>query len=379
MAPSLTRRDFVLASAIGIPLWRGIGNVRRSSWPGYSHATVIDGLASPGPFNTPNRTGASLTDEMVANAKASGITAVNVTVSGGGRGHASFDDTVRELGYWERELAAHPDVFTKIRTVADLTSAKRAGRLGLIYGFQDAVMLEGDPLRLDLFHRFGVKIIQLTYNVRNLLGDGCLEPDDAGLSRHGREVVARMNELGMVVDVSHCGTQTTDTAIAASTKPVAITHSGCKAVFDHPRSKSDASLKRMADKSGVIGIYLMPFINPAGQPTGADLVRQIEYAVQVCGEDHVGVGSDLSITPHRVDAEYAEQHRRFVEERKRAGIAAPREEDYLFIADLNTPRRMEQIADRLAARGHADARIEKIIGGNFLRLFGEVWQSGPPA
>ena len=240
-------------------------------------------------------------------------------------------------------------------------------------------MLEGDATRLDLFHRYGVKIVQLTYNVRNLLGDGCLEPDDAGLSRHGRAVVARMNDLGMLVDLSHCGTHTTDDGIAVSAKPVAITHSGCKAVFDHPRSKSDATLKRLADKGGVIGIYLMPFINPAGQPTAADLIRQIEHAVQVCGEEHVGIGSDLSITPHRVTPEYAERHQRFVAERKRQGIAAPREEDFMFVADLNTPRRMEQIAERLATRGHSDARIEKIIGGNFLRLFGEVWRSGPPA
>ena len=379
MPHALNRRDFVAASAIAFPLWRKLASRTRSSWPGYARATVIDCLASPGPFNTPDSTDGPLTDDMIANAKASGLTAVNLTLSGGGPGHLSFDSTVARIGYWERELAAHPEVFSKVRTVADLVEAKRTGRVGLIYGFQDAVMLEGDPTRLDLFHRYGVKIVQLTYNVRNLLGDGCLEPDDAGLSRHGHAVVARMNELGMLVDLSHCGTHTTDDGIAASAQPVAITHSGCKAVFDHPRSKSDATLKRLADKGGVIGIYLMPFINPAGQPTGADLIRQIEHAVEVCGEDHVGIGSDLSITPHRVTPEYPERHRRFVADRKRLGIAAPREEDYMFVADLNTPRRLEQIADLLASRGHSDARIEKIIGANFLRLFGAVWRSSPPA
>jgi membrane dipeptidase len=379
MARHPTRRDVLAASAFALALPR-IGRPHRPTrWPGYEQATVIDCLANPGPFNSPASGAGPLTAEMVANCRASGITAINLTLSGSGPGHASFDASFARIGYWERELAAHPDAFLKVRTAADIALAKRLGRLGLIYGFQDAVMLEGDPSRLDLFHRFGVKIVQLTYNVRNLLGDGCLEPDDAGLSRHGREVVARMNELGMLVDLSHCGTRTTDAGIEASTRPVAITHSGCKAVFDHPRSKSDATLRRMAEKGGVIGIYLMPFINPAGQPTAADLIRQIEHAVKVCGEDHVGIGSDLSITPHVVTAEYTEAHRQFVATRKRLGIAAPREEDYMFIADLNTPRRMEQIADRLAARGHPDARIEKIIGRNFLRLLGEVWQSGPPA
>jgi membrane dipeptidase len=335
---------------------------------------VVDCLASPGPFNSPDSGVDPLTDDMVANAKASGLTAINLTVSGGGRGHASFDATFEQIGYWERELAAHADVFLKVRTLADVTLAKRTGRLGIIYGFQDAVMLEGDPGRLDLFHRYGVKIVQLTYNVRNLLGDGCLEPADAGLSNHGRAVVARMNELGMLVDLSHCGTRTTDDGIAASQKPVAITHSGCKGVFDHPRSKSDATLKRLADRGGVIGIYMMPFINAAGQPTGDDLIKQIEYAVRACGEDHVGIGSDLSITPHSVTPEYARKHAAFVETRKRLGISAPREEDFLFVADINTPRRLEVIAERLAAKGHPDGRIEKIIGGNWARLFGEVWR-----
>ena len=343
---------------------------RPLAWPGYERAIAIDCLASPGPFNTPDRTGAPLTSEMVANAKTSGITAVNVTVSDN-----TFAGTIKEMGYWERELQAHPDVLMKVYTVADIRRAKETRRLGLIYGFQNATMLEGDATNLDVFQRFGVRIIQLTYNDRNLLGDGCLEPANAGLSRYGRDVVARMNELRMLVDLSHCGPQTTADGIAFSSRPVAITHSGCRAVFDHPRSKSDTILRALADKGGVIGIYLMPFINAQGQPMAADLVRQIEYAVRICGEDHVGIGSDLSITPHVVNAEYAERHRRFVDARKRLGIAAPREEDYMFVKDLNTPRRLEQIADQLLARGHSETRVEKITGGNWLRLFTEVWGS----
>ena len=202
-----------------------------AAWPGYDRAIAIDCLASPGPFNTPDRTGDPLTSEMVSNAKSSGITAVNVTIGGD-----TFGDTFRDMGYWERELQSHPDVFTKIYSVADIRRAKETRRLGLIYGFQNATMLEGDPANLDVFHRFGVRIIQLTYNDRNLLGDGCLEPANAGLSKHGRDVVAHMNELRMIVDLSHCGLQTTSDGIAQSTRPVAITHSGCRGVFEHPRS-----------------------------------------------------------------------------------------------------------------------------------------------
>jgi len=340
-----------------------------SGWPGYERAVAIDCLASPGPFNTPDATANALTPEMVANARASGITAVNLTVSSAPNVAATF----RDMGYWERELQAHPDVLMKIYSVADLRRAKETRRLGLIYGFQNATMLEGDAANLDVFQRFGVRIIQLTYNDRNLLGDGCLEPANAGLSRHGRDVVARMNELRMLVDLSHCGLQTTADGIATSSRPVAITHSGCRGVFDHPRSKTDDILRALANKGGVIGIYMMPFLNAQGQPTAADLIKQIEYAVKVCGEDHVGIGSDLSITPHVVNAEYEAKHRRFVEGRKQRGIAAPREEDYMFVKDLNTPRRLELIADQLLTRGHSATRVEKIIGGNWMRVFGEVW------
>jgi len=340
-----------------------------SGWPGYERAVAIDCLASPGPFNTPDATANALTPEMVANARASGITAVNLTVSSAPNVAATF----RDMGYWERELQAHPDVLMKIYSVADLRRAKETRRLGLIYGFQNATMLEGDAANLDVFQRFGVRIIQLTYNDRNLLGDGCLEPANAGLSRHGRDVVARMNELRMLVDLSHCGLQTTADGIATSSRPVAITHSGCRGVFDHPRSKTDDILRALANKGGVIGIYMMPFLNAQGQPMAADLIKQIEYAVKVCGEDHVGIGSDLSITPHVVNAEYEAKHRRFVEGRKQRGIAAPREEDYMFVKDLNTPRRLELIADQLLTRGHSATRVEKIIGGNWMRVFGEVW------
>jgi membrane dipeptidase len=373
------RRDFAkLAGAVALAprsviLGRETRDVRAardsSAWPGYERAIAIDCLASPGPFNTPDATANPLSAEMVANAKTSGITAVNLTVSSA----PNVADTFRDMGYWERELQAHADVLMKIYSVADLRRAKESRRLGLIYGFQNATMLEGDASNLDVFQRFGVRIIQLTYNDRNLLGDGCLEPANAGLSRHGRDVVARMNELRMLVDLSHCGLQTTADGIATSSRPVAITHSGCRGVFEHPRSKTDDILRALTNKGGVIGIYMMPFINAQGQPMAADLVKQIEYAVKVCGEDHVGIGSDLSITPHVVNAEYEAKHRRFVEGRKARGIAAPREEDYMFVKDLNVPRRLEMIADQLQSRGHPAARIEKIIGANWLRLFSEVW------
>ena len=380
MTDALTRRDFTrsVAAITGSSLFAGTpcpSNLSRfpRRWTGYADAMVVDCLASPGPFNVPARTAAPLTADMIQNARRSGITAVNVTVNASGAGHASFDNTVRELGYWERELAEHPTVLTKIRSITDLADAKRTDRLGLIYGFQDAAMLEGDIDRLAIFFNLGVRVIQLTYNQRNQLGDGCLEPGNAGLSRFGRDVVAAMNDQGILVDVSHCGQQTTADAIAHSSRPIAITHSGCRAVYEHPRSKRDEELRMMAEKGGVIGIYMMPFLNAEGPAHAEHLIQHIEHAVQVCGENHVGVGSDNSITPTIANEDYLTTLNRFASERQRLGIGAPREFEVLFVTDLNHPRRMEMLADLLLGRGYSETRVEKIIGGNFARLFAEVW------
>lgn len=378
----MKRRDFARAAlgaiaAGSLPVDSLLAQMARATaprtpattWPGYDAAMVLDFLASPGPFNTPVPF-ERLSPEMVRNAATSGITAVNLTIGG-----QTPEAVEANMAKWAREVASHPQVFTQVRSVAELRAAKAARKFGLIYGFQDTVALGPDLSRVARFHEAGVRIIQLTYNVRNLVGDGCLQPENGGLTPFGREVVAELNTRRIIVDTGHTGIRSTDEAIAASTRPIAISHSGCRAVADRPRSKPDATIRAMADKGGVIGIYMMPFLTMGAAPTSADLVRHIEHAINVAGEDHVGIGSDLSTTPHVVDAEYMRIHRTFVEGRLKAGIAAPGEDPEvpMFVTDMNSPRRMEMIADALAARGHGAARIEKVLGGNFLRLCREVW------
>lgn len=384
----LSRRQFATLAALGAagtllpgsapaaPTTPIASGARAARWPGYDKAIVIDNLATPGPFNVPNSFEKPFSDAMVANARASGMTAVNVTISGGGTlGANAFEATVRNVGFLEREFDKHPDAFIKVKSVADIRRAKAEHKLGLIPGFQDAIMLEGDVSRVDLFYELGVRIIQLTYNVRNLLGDGCLEPGNAGLSGFGRAVVARMNALGMLVDVSHCGRQTTLDATAHSTKPIAATHSSCAALNDVPRSKTDEQIRKIADKGGVMGIYMMPFLRASGQPSADDFVRHVEHAINVAGEDHVGVGSDNSITALDLSPEFRALHAGFVKQRRAQGISAPGEDENVFnhIPELDGPRKMDRIADLLAAKGHSSARIEKVLGGNWMRLFGEVW------
>lgn len=376
---SIDRRRFLAGAAgmvaAGITLpdaaWRAPAGVRAPRpWPGYDEAVVIDFLASPGYFNYPLNP--PLDDAMLRNAADSGITAVNLTVSSG-----DFENSVRSIAGWMSRIERFPDVFTNVRTVDDLMEAKASRRLGIVFGFQDTTPFEGSLDHAGTFMDLGVKVTQLTYNVRNLVGDGCLEPANGGLTRYGTALVERMNEIGMLVDLSHCGQRTTADGLAASSVPVSITHSGCNGVARHPRSKDDAELRAMADGGGVIGIYLMPFLTPGRVPMLADVLNHLEHAIDVCGEDHVGIGSDLSVTPIDGSDEYWRRHRDFVANRIERGVAAPNEDpDILFtVEDLNDHRRMELIADGLASRGHGDARIEKVIGGNWLRLFGEVWPS----
>jgi len=374
----MQRRDFVrLAGAAALtPLAASLacgGRRPGEAWPRYDAAIVIDALASPIQFNIPQQS-LPLTDSVIEHVRASGITAVNLTVNAGATDDASaFANTRARIDGWKREIDAHPDVLALARSVEEIHAAKRSGRLGIILGFQDAVPFENDLAGIETFHEMGVRIVQLTYNVGNRIGSGSLVPDDTGLTDLGREAVGRMDELGIVVDLSHCGARTTLDGIRASENPVGITHSGCRAVFDHPRSKDDEALRAMADGGGVLGIYLMPFLNPSGAPSAEDVLVHIEHALDACGEDHVGIGSDQGIVPLDVSGDFAEQFAEVSARRSELGIAAPREDTIPFVPDLNHPRRLETIAGLMESRGHTGRVIEKVVGANFLRLFEDVW------
>jgi membrane dipeptidase len=347
---------------------------RAPSW--YDDAIVIDtcgGLSrfdpKAGDDDVPLLTALDLQD-----ARESGVTAFNVTVDDVTNDEHAADHTYAAIGELMRNVADHPDALMLVRSGADLRAAKASRRAGLILGFQGATALGPGLERLDSFHGLGVRIMQLTYNVRNLVGDGCLEPANAGLSVLGRSAVERMNAKGVLIDLSHCGQRTTADAIALSKRPVAITHTGCAAIADRPRNKRDEELRACAEKGGVVGIYCMPFLRMQGQPVADDVVAHVEHALRVCGEDHVSIGTDGTISPIELTPEYVEAHRRFVDARAKKGIAAPGEsrDVFNFCPDLNTTRRFETLGRKLLARGHSEARVKKILGGNFARLFAEV-------
>jgi membrane dipeptidase len=332
----------------------------------YRDSFVLDGntLASLGRLPTRAKR-----DQITKAIRESGVIAVKATL-GGATG--DFAEAVADISMTDQLIEKRPDLFLQIRTAADFDRARTEKKLGVIYSFESAAMLEDKVDRVEVFRGLGVRVMQLTYNRRTPLGVGCLDGETDGLTDLGRQAIAKMNELGVALDLSHSNTQTTAEGIAASTKPPLITHAGCRAVYMHPRNKEDRELKALADKGGVVGIYMLPYLTASPkQPMRDDYLQHLEHALKICGEDHVGVGSDVPFA--EVDDSELADMKKASEKRKADGIAAPGEDRPPYIPDLNTPRKMELIADALLKRGHKAAAVEKILGANFRRVFGEIW------
>jgi membrane dipeptidase len=340
----------------------------------YKRAVVIDGLSSFSDPYAPEEQ-MRLSDRVRAELRATGTTAINVTVGGVGNDPDVWEQTLSNLKMFESAISANPDSLIRVDRASDILSAKTSGRLGLIFGTQDTSMIGNRLDRLAELRAKGVRIIQLTYNLRNLSGDGALEPDNAGISKLGRAMIARIEQEKLLLDLSHGGVQTIIDGIAIANRPLSINHTGCRDVFDHPRNVFDSELKALANKGGVVGIYFMPFLAAGSKPTRGDLIRHIEHAVNICGEDHVSVGTDGNQLPIPINEETWKRARDAHEYRSANGFAAPGEgPDILTIVnDYNRLDRFQQLAADLQTRGWKVPRIEKLLGRNLLRLYKDVW------
>ena len=368
----MNRREFQIRvlklSAAGLCAPRLLAGARTEDSAGiaelYRKSIVVDSLC--GPFVDPDR----IPDPEVVDAvRRSGITAVNFTIS-----ERDFEGTIKMLGWLEAQIEKYPGALTMVRQPADIARAKRENKVGIIPGFQYTAFFEEDTGRIGMFRNLGVRIMQITYNNRNAFGDGCLEPGNAGLSKAGTAVIKQMNDLGIAVDLSHSGYRTTSEGIAASSKPVLISHSGCAAVYAHPRNKPDEILKSLADRGGYFGVYLMPYLVASPTvPTREHVLNHLEHAINVCGEDHVGIGSDGSIQKVVLTPEQKVEFEADIARRKKLGIGAPGEDRFPYVPDLNGPDHMEIIAQELARRGQPASVITKILGANFQRVLGDIW------
>lgn len=314
---------------------------------------------------------------VLRDARASGLTAVNVTLGYVAGDDDPFEYTVRDIAQMDATIRRQAKDVCKILSAAEILRAQAESRIGLIYGFQNAVMLGNDAARVEIFANLGVRVIQLTYNPANALGDGSAEPQNRGLTPFGQEVVGQLNAHRLMVDLSHSGEQTCLEATRASARPVSINHTGCRALNDLPRNKTDEELRLVASRGGFIGIYFMPFLDPSGHATAEEVVAHIDHAVSVCGEDHVGIGTDGSTTPIDDLEVYKAALAREVAARRAAGIGAAGEgpDTFPFTVDLRGPNQFRKLAKRLQDRGYSSARIDKILGQNFLRFAKDVWGS----
>jgi membrane dipeptidase len=364
----LKRREFLKLSAAAVFDPRFLRSLPASDSPDiaklYQRAIVMDSLCSPFLDQVTDPSA-----ELVAVVRQSGITAVNYTVS-----DTTFEGTVNNLAWLDALVEKYPDSLSLIRRYSDTWRAKQEKKVGIIPGFQYTAFLEEKPERIEMFRNLGVRIMQLTYNVRTIFGDGCLEPGNAGLSRAGIEAVGKMNEIGVAVDLSHSGYRTTSDAIAASSKPVLISHSGCAAVYAHPRNKPDEILKALADRGGYFGVYLMPYLVASPTvPTRQHVLDHLVHAIDVCGTDHVGIGSDGSIQETVLTAAQKADFEADIARRRKLGIGAPGEDRFPYVPDLNGPDHMQIIAEELARRGQPSPVIEKVLGANFQRACGAIW------
>ncbi len=279
---------------------------------------------------------------------------------------------IDELVTWRHRVAEHPDKLLQALRAADFERAQREGKTAVLMNFQDATMLEGDIDNIEALHALGMRSFQLTYNFRNLLGDGCLERTNAGLSDFGVAVVARMNAVGVMVDLSHCGRQTTLDGIAFSNVPVAITHTMCAALRpDHPRAKTDAQMRACADKGGVVGIAALGYFiggDPGGETTIEHYCDHIEYAANLIGHEHVAVSTDYP--PQGIEP-WATRENWYL---PRLKSFKPSYEVRWppWIPELDTPDRFRNVVRILGRRGWSDDQLEQLLGLNWLRLFRET-------
>lgn len=324
------------------------------------------------------RTPLRLDERSLRDAHASGLSAVNVTLGYVAGPGDPYERTIADIALYDRMLREQATDLLKVWTSEDIRRAHTERKVGVVYGFQNGVMCgeRSEQIeRIAVFADLGVRVIQLTYNPANTLGDGSMAIENRGLTPLGREVVERLNASRIMVDLSHSGYSTCMDAVRLSTQPISINHTGCRALVDLTRNKTDEELRLVAQKGGFIGIYFMPFLNPKGHVTADDVVSHVEHAVNVCGEDHVGIGTDGSVTEIDDLEGYRHELAEEVAARKKAGIGAAGEgpDTLPFALDLRGPGQFYELAARLKKRGHSRARIEKILGLNFVRFAREVW------
>jgi len=323
----------------------------------------IDGVHRVSFFEDPS----TFTAADLERTRSSGFNVMHIAVGTGGLD--AYDETLRFLALWDGFIAHHGDAFQRIDTPERLDTVKASGKIGILLGVQNSEHFRRLD-DVDFFYSLGQRVSQLTYNARNMIGNGSTERNDSGLSDYGVAVVDRMNKVGMAVDVSHSGDQTTLDACSVSKQPVLFTHSNCRALNPHVRCKTDEAIKKMAATGGVMGITGVRMFVSAKEPTTIeDALNHYDHVAKLVGVEHVGVGSDIGLDGY--DA---------LPDTVRKKLHAGYKSTYAFrdkddIEGLDHPKRMFDLTEGLIRRGYSDQNIEAILGGNFRRALKQIWSA----
>ena len=362
VAPMIKRGRFrMFASSLTEYSTRAIDLMKR--------ATVID-MLSPFLIGSRGNKWFSNPDTFTAadlqGYKDSGINVFHIAVGTGGRD--AYLGTLRFVSLWDGFIANHDQTLMRVDSVADLERVKSSGKVGVLIGVQNSEHFQSVE-DVNFFHGLGQRVSQLTYNTRNLIGNGSTERRDEGLSDFGDSIVERMNKVGMAVDVSHCGDRTTLDAFEVSKKPVLITHSNCRAlVAGHPRLKTDEAIKKMAASGGVMGITGVRMFVKAEEPTTIEhVLDHFDHVAKLVGVEYVGIGSDMDLDGY--DDLPPEENKR---------LRASYKDSYGFrekidIEGLDHPKRVFDLTEGLIRRKYTDQQIELILGGNFKRVLAQIW------
>ena len=347
-----------------------LGQRSRPGW--YDRAIIIDGLGGFGDPDTPDGV-SRYSDKGWADTLATGVTVVRDTVMPVGNVSDPWATYEADIADKSAIFGANPDRLIHIRSAADILKAKRENKFGVVIGTQDTTMIGPQLDRVTQLRKDGVLSVQLTYNNANLSGDGAIEPRNAGLTKLGKATIEKIESEKLLLDLSHGGATTMAEAAAFAKRPLVISHTGARAVTDHPRNVADDTIRAVANKGCVVGVYFMPFLRVGAPATMDDVLAHIEHIANVAGEDHVGIGTDNGVLP--LSKKMRKQEDDNSRERAKLGIAAPGEAVgvYPWVEQLNSLDRYRRVAAALQKRGWSQARLEKLMGGNFLRVYREAW------
>jgi membrane dipeptidase len=248
----------------------------------------------------------------------------------------------------------------------DILEAKKRGQLGVIFGVQNTSWIGTQRERIRILHKLGLRTLQLTYMERTHVGDGCLEPENRGLTNFGMQVVRECNRLGILVDCSHVGERTSLDAAKLSTKPIVISHTAVRAITENPRCVTDEQMKAIAGKGGTIGITTFsPFIRTERQPTLDDYLDHFDYAINLIGEDHVTFATDWFDGKTKANWATPWYYPEVTQGKKYGGLG--------LIGFANRAE-LVNVVQGMLKRNYSPERIRKLLGGNFIRVLKEVWK-----